>query len=33
VLGRVNPYWQDTFVGFIIVLAVLVDRIRARRTQ
>ena len=33
VLGRVNPYWQDTLVGFIIVLAVLVDRIRARRSQ
>ena len=31
VLARVNPYWQDAFVGLIIILAVLVDRFRARR--
>jgi ribose transport system permease protein len=30
VLGRVDPYWQDAFVGAIIILAVLVDRLRAR---
>jgi ribose transport system permease protein len=31
VLAGVNTYWQDTFVGVIIIAAVLVDRIRARR--
>ncbi len=31
VLAGVNTYWQDTFVGVIIVAAVLVDRVRTRR--
>ncbi|MCQ4162494.1 ABC transporter permease [Roseomonas sp. GC11] len=31
VLGKVSPYWQDTLIGLIIILAVLVDRLRARR--
>ena len=31
VLAGVNTYWQDTLVGVIIIAAVLVDRIRARR--
>ncbi len=31
VLARVDTYWQDTFVGVIIVAAVLVDRLRSRR--
>ncbi len=30
VLAQVNSYWQETLVGVIIILAVLVDRIRAR---
>jgi ribose transport system permease protein len=30
VLAQVNAYWQQTLVGCIIVLAVLVDRLRAR---
>jgi ribose transport system permease protein len=30
VLAQVNSYWQQTLVGVIIVLAVLVDRIRSR---
>jgi ribose transport system permease protein len=32
ILGGVNPYWQDFFVGTFIILAVLVDRLRLRRT-
>ncbi len=31
ILAGVNPYWQDFFVGSFIILAVLVDRLRARR--
>ncbi len=30
VLGRVDAYWQDAFIGAIIILAVLVDRLRTR---
>ncbi|HET8726306.1 MAG TPA: ABC transporter permease [Alphaproteobacteria bacterium] len=33
VLMRVSAYWQDTLVGLIIILAVLVDRLRARRAS
>jgi len=32
VLAQVNSYWQQTLVGLIIILAVLVDRIRSRVT-
>jgi ribose transport system permease protein len=32
VLAQVNSYWQQTLVGVIIILAVLVDRIRSRIT-
>jgi ribose transport system permease protein len=28
----VSSYWQQTLVGVIIILAVLVDRIRSRMT-
>jgi ribose transport system permease protein len=31
VLGRVDAYWQDAFIGAIIILAVLVDRLRTRQ--
>jgi ribose transport system permease protein len=31
VLAKVNTYWQDTFVGAIIIAAVFVDRLRSRR--
>src|SRR5262249_52043272 len=31
VLAQVNPYWQQTLVGCIIVAAVLVDRLRSLR--
>ena len=31
-LAQVNSYWQQTLVGVIIILAVLVDRIRSRMT-
>ena len=31
VLARVDPYWQQTLVGAIIVAAVLVDRLRSAR--
>ena len=31
VLGRVDPYWQDAFIGAIIIFAVLVDRLRTRQ--
>jgi ribose transport system permease protein len=30
VLAQVNSYWQQTLVGMIIIVAVLVDRIRSR---
>ena len=30
VLAQVSSYWQQTLVGVIIILAVLVDRIRSR---
>jgi ribose transport system permease protein len=30
VLAQVNSYWQQTLVGVIIILAVLVDRMRSR---
>ncbi len=30
VLAQVNSYWQQTLVGVIIILAVLVDRVRSR---
>jgi ribose transport system permease protein len=33
VLSSVNPYWQDTFVGVIIIFAILVDKIRERRLR
>lgn len=32
VLAQVNSYWQQTLVGVIIILAVLVDRLRSRMT-
>jgi ribose transport system permease protein len=32
VLAQVSSYWQQTLVGVIIILAVLVDRIRSRMT-
>ena len=32
VLARVDPYWQQTLVGCIIVAAVLVDRFRSLRS-
>ena len=32
VLAQVSSYWQQTLVGVIIILAVLVDRIRSRVT-
>jgi ribose transport system permease protein len=31
VLAQVNSYWQQTLVGVIIILAVLVDRVRSRK--
>jgi ribose transport system permease protein len=31
VLRGVNPYWQDTIIGLIIIFAVLVDHFRVRR--
>jgi ribose transport system permease protein len=33
VLSRVNPYWQDTLIGAIIIFAVLIDRLRERRQR
>lgn len=33
VLARVDPYWQQTLVGCIIVAAVLVDRLRSLRSS
>jgi ribose transport system permease protein len=32
VLAQVSSYWQQTLVGVIIILAVLVDRVRSRMT-
>lgn len=31
VLARVDAYWQDAFIGLIIILAVLVDKLRTRQ--
>jgi ribose transport system permease protein len=31
-LAGVDPYWQGTFIGLFIVLAVLLERIRGRRS-
>jgi len=33
ILARVDPYWQQTLVGAIIVAAVLVDRLRSMRSS
>ena len=33
VLSSVNPYWQETLIGAIIILAVLIDRLRERRRE
>lgn len=33
VLTKVNAYWQDTLVGLIIIIAVLIDRLRMRRAS
>jgi ribose transport system permease protein len=30
-LAGVDPYWQGTFVGLFIILAVLLERVRGRR--
>jgi ribose transport system permease protein len=30
-LGGVDPYWQGTFVGIFIILAVLLERLRGRK--
>jgi ribose transport system permease protein len=30
-LAGVNPYWQGTFVGIFIILAVLLERLRGRK--
>jgi ribose transport system permease protein len=32
-LAGVNPYWQGTFVGIFIILAVLLERIRGRKVN
>jgi ribose transport system permease protein len=32
-LAGVNPYWQGTFVGIFLILAVLLERIRGRRVN
>jgi ribose transport system permease protein len=31
VLIGVDTYWQDAFVGLIIILAVIIDQLRTRR--
>ncbi len=31
-LAGVDPYWQGTFIGLFIVLAVLLERIRGKRS-
>jgi len=33
VLAGINSYWQIVFVGFIIIIAVMVDRIRVGKTS
>jgi ribose transport system permease protein len=33
VLGRVDAYWQDTLIGLIIILAVLVDKLRVMQAK
>ena len=30
-LAGVDPYWQGTFVGIFIILAVLLERVRGRK--
>jgi ribose transport system permease protein len=30
-LAGVDPYWQGTFVGIFIILAVLLERLRGRK--
>ena len=32
-LAGVDPYWQGTFVGAFIILAVLLQRIRGKRAD
>jgi ribose transport system permease protein len=32
-LAGVNPYWQGTFVGIFIILAVLLERVRGRKVN
>jgi ribose transport system permease protein len=32
-LAGVDPYWQGTFVGLFIILAVLLERLRGRRVN
>lgn len=32
-LAGVDPYWQGAFVGFFIILAVLLERVRGKRTD
>jgi ribose transport system permease protein len=32
-LAGVNPYWQNTFVGIFLILAVLLERIRGRKVN
>jgi ribose transport system permease protein len=32
-LAGVNPYWQGTFVGIFIILAVLLERLRGRKVS
>lgn len=32
-LAGVDPYWQGTFIGLFIILAVLLERIRGQRSQ
>jgi ribose transport system permease protein len=33
VLGRVDAYWQDTLIGLIIIVAVLVDKLRVLQAK
>jgi ribose transport system permease protein len=32
-LAGVDPYWQGTFVGIFIILAVLLERVRGRKSS
>jgi len=32
-LAGVDPYWQGTFIGLFIILAVLLERIRGKRSR